>query len=584
MFASPNPPDLFRRPALVKPQSVSQPSVPAPHVTLGINYLGGPGHDSAAALAVDGRIVYAIAEERLTRKKQDASFPIEAIKACLDYGKVSIEELDEVVFGWPPLAEHFAASFKMAARGELDESLGINALNYVRSKVTRSAEGLLAEHGLRPRKVRFLDHHLAHAYSVVPYLEAERSLIFVVDGRGISECTTVYLKTGTAVEQVKRIDYPNSLGLFYAEMTSMCGFRKNADEWKVMGLAPFGKTRFDLDHLISAEGGDYKVNYKALRNVTELTLDGTKIRRPDNDEVAIDDADLRDLARSAQDAYEWTILQFMSYYVDLYGCKSIGMAGGVGLNCKANGFVMRELKLDEFFIQPAATDDGTAVGAALYPFAEAGTLVRERFDPYLGNEYTDEEIEAVLRKYKLNYTKPDNVAAAAARSLHEGKIVGWFQGRDEYGPRALGNRSILSNPTLPDMKDRVNEVVKYREGWRPFAPSMLESEATQWLGNISSSPYMILTDIATPEAAEKIPAVVHVDQTLRPQTVRAIDNARYFELLTEFKKLSGVGVVMNTSFNLKGEPNVSSPTDAVRTFFTSGLDVLYVGGWKVTKG
>ena len=554
-----------------------------PKVTLGINYLGGPGHDSAAALAVDGRVVYAIAEERLTRIKQDDSFPIRAIEACLDYGDIAFADLDEVVFGWPKLEAHFAASFRMAAAGKLDESLGINALNYFRSKTTRSAGKLLAEHGLRPRKVRHLDHHLAHAYSVVPYLEAERSLIFVVDGRGISECTTVYLKTGTAVEQVKRIDYPNSLGLFYAEMTSMCGFRKNADEWKVMGLAPFGKTRFDLGHLIRAEGGDYRVNHEALSNVTELTLDGVTIRRPDSDEVAIDDPDLRDLARSAQDAYEWTILNFVGYYTDLYGCKSIGMAGGVGLNCKANGYVMRELGLEEFFIQPAATDDGTAIGAALYPFAEAGTLVRERFDPYLGNAYTDEEIEAVLRKYKLSYGRCEDVAAEAAKSLHEGKIVGWFQGRDEFGPRALGNRSILSNPTRADMKDRVNEVVKYREGWRPFAPSMLASEAKQWLANIDHSPYMILTDVATDEAAERIPAVVHVDQTLRPQTVREEDNPRYFALLTEFRKLSGVGVVMNTSFNLKGEPNVSSPTDAVRAFFTSGLDVLYVGGWEVRK-
>lgn len=494
-----------------------------------------------------------------------------------------MEDVDELLFGWPPLKEHFAATAKMSLRGHLHESLAMNALNYVRSSTVRSADSLLAQHGFRPRKVRYLDHHLAHAYSVVPYLKAERSLVFVVDGRGIHECTTVYLKAGHDLEQLKRIDSPNSLGLFYAEMTSMCGFRKNADEWKVMGLAPFGENRFDLSHLLSSLGGDYAVNYEVLANVEALTLGGETIARPHNDELAINSAAHRDLARSAQDTYERVALDFIGHFVREHGVTSVGMAGGVGLNCKANGSVMRELGLEEFFIQPAAMDDGTAIGAALYPFAEDGSLVRERFDPYLGNEYDDGEIEAVLNKYKLPYTRCDDVAKEAAAELHEGKILGWFQGRDEFGPRALGNRSILSNPTRADMKDKVNEVVKYREGWRPFAPSMLATEADRFLANLDVSPYMILTDIATEEAAEKVPAVVHVDQTMRPQTVGPEGNPRYHKLISEFKKLSGVGVVMNTSFNLKGEPNVSHPTDAVRTFFTSGLDVLYVGNFRVTK-
>jgi len=241
------------------------------------------------------------------------------------------------------------------------------------------------------------------------------------------------------------------------------------------------------------------------------------------------------------------------------------------------------LKLSEIFIQPAATDDGTAIGAALYPFFQNKTIKHEDFYPYLGDEYSNEEIEKVLKKYKLKYEFKENVEADAAMELSKGNILGWFQGRDEFGPRALGNRSILSDPRDPNMKDKVNDIVKYRENWRPFAPSMLAEKAGEVLKHISLSPYMILTDYVSDAYEKKIPAVVHVDKTLRPQTVDKKMNPRYWNLISEFEKITGVPVVVNTSFNLKGEPNVSSPTDAVRTFFTSGLNLLYVGNYKVYK-
>lgn len=552
-------------------------------ITVGINYLGGPGHDSAAAIAVDGQLKFAIAEERLSRKKQDAAFPIQAIQACLQHVNCTIEEVDEMVFGWPELKQHFANSIALSLKGALQESIPVHALNYYRSLTTRNVRTFIDSYKLKPKSMGHIDHHLAHAYSVVPYLSADESLIFVVDGRGIKESTTVYLKKGMQLEQLKRISFPNSLGLYYAEMTSMCGFRKYSDEWKVMGLAPFGKRSFDLTHLISSDKGDHKVNHKTLLNVEELTLNGKTIVRPDSDEVAIHDTDLKDLAHSAQYHYERTILNFIKYYTDTYRLKSIGMAGGVGLNCKANGLIMRELALDEFFIQPAATDDGTAIGAALYPFVKTNNLKKETFFPYLGNEYSDAEIKEVLEKYHLAYTYMEEVEADAAKEISEKKIIGWFQGRDEFGPRALGNRSILSDPRTAEMKDKVNEVVKYREGWRPFAPSLLEEEATHVLKNLKTSPYMILTDYANEDYEDKIPAVIHVDGTMRPQTVSKEMNPRYWKLINEFKKLTGVPVLMNTSFNLKGEPNVSHPTDAVRTFFTSGLDILYLGNYKVSK-
>jgi carbamoyltransferase len=552
-------------------------------VTIGVNYLGGPGHDSAVALAEDGKILYAIAEERLSRIKHDAGFPKKAIDACLNYKGINIQEVDELIFGWPELKKHFAVNFKLTLKRQLKENLTVNALHYYRSLTTRNVKRFLEAYGLRPRKISHIDHHQAHALSVLPYLKNNKSLVFVIDGRGIKESTTIYLKNDMALNMIKRINFPNSLGLFYAEITSLCGFRKYTDEWKVMGLAPYGKKSFDLTHLIYSSNGVHHIDYKQLINANKLALNGKTIFKPDTEEEAFYNTDLKDLAFSAQYFYEQVLLDIVEYYSNLYGIKSIGLAGGVGLNCKANGYILRKLHLDEFFIQPASTDDGTALGAALYPFYMKNKIKKCNFNPFLGNSYRNQDIKNVLDKYHLRYLFIEEIELDAAYELANENIIGWFQGKDEFGPRALGNRSILSDPRNSKMKDRVNEIVKYRECWRPFAPSLLKEYASEVLSNIKSSPYMILTDYVNENYADKIPAVVHVDKTLRPQTVDKELNPRYWKLINEFYKITGVPVVMNTSFNLKGEPNVSSPTDAIRTFFTSGLDILYMGNYKVMK-
>lgn len=551
--------------------------------TLGITYLGQPGHDSAAAIAIDGKVVYAIAEERLTRIKQDSNFPIQAIRACLNHVNIQIEEVDELVFGWPELKKHYLQNIRLNLKGDLKESLPKQILNYYRSITTLNVKNFLNHHQLFPKKITHLDHHLAHALSVMAYMKSENALIFVVDGRGIKESTTIYLKKGKNLKMIKRINFPNSLGVYYAEMTSLCGFKKYGDEWKVMGLAPYGNEIYLLDDYIKVKKGSHQVNHKKLLNTDKIELSNRVIQKRKSDINSINDEEVKNLALSAQHYYEEIILKLISYYSELYKIKAIGLAGGVGLNCKANGFVQRELKLKEFFIQPAATDDGTALGAALYPFYKKGDIHTMLFDPYLGNSYSDQEIEAVLKKYKLNYEKVQNVEKNAAQELANGKIIGWFQGRDEFGPRALGNRSILSDPRDEKMRDRVNEIVKYRESWRPFAPSILAEKTKDVLANIDYSPYMILTDSVTNEYENKIPAVVHVDKTLRPQTVHKDLNKRYWTLINEFFKITGIPVLVNTSFNLKGEPNVSHPSDAIKTFFTSGLDLLYLGNYKVYK-
>ena len=550
--------------------------------TIGINFSG--GHDSSAAVAVDGKIVFAIAEERITRQKQDAAFPINAINACLDFVGKKASEIDSFAVGWPPASASWWTDMGQVIKGDLKDSFSSTVLGYLRAKTVRNTARAFEKHGLCPAsKVVHMEHHMAHALSVSPYLTAEKSLIFVLDGRGSRETTSVYLKTGDALKLVHRVNLPHSLGYFYGEMTTFCGFKKNSDEWKVMGLAPYGENKYKLDHLLAFEGKDYKIA-KGLLDTPTLRLNGEVVARRTSEGDPINDDVVKDLARSAQDRYEKFLESFVGFFMEKYGTSSIGLAGGVGLNCKANGYLTQKLDISEFFIQPASSDDGVAIGAALLPFYEKGTLKRDVFYPYLGLEYDDAEIISAIKKYKLPHSIPENTGRDAAQELANGRLVGWYQGRDEFGPRALGNRSILSDPRDPLMKDKVNDVVKYRENWRPFAPSMLEEHAGEILRTIKSSPYMILTDYVSDAWAEKIPAVVHVDKTLRPQTVNKEMNPAYWDLINEFYKITGVPVVMNTSFNLKGEPNVSSPTDAIRTFFTSGLEVLYMGRYKVSKG
>lgn len=549
--------------------------------TIGVNFSS--GHDSSAAVAVDGKVVFAIAEERITRQKQDARFPVHAINACLDFVGKKPSEIDEYVVDWPELSGTWLRNIWLILKGDIRYSLFSAVVEYFRSLKVRNTARFFERNGFCPAsKVVHIDHHLAHALSVSPYLKAEKSLVFVLDGSGPRETTSVYLKTGDRLELVHRVNLPHSLGYFYGDITAFCGFKKNSDEWKVMGLASYGESKYNLDHLLSFNGKDYRVS-KDMLGISELVLNGETVKKRTNEDDVINDTVIKDLARSTQDHFERFLVGFVDYFMKKYGVNSIGLAGGVGLNCKANGFLTQKLDIAEFFIQPAATDDGAAIGAALFPFYEKGTLKRDVFYPYLGLEYDESEILSAIKKYKLPFSVPENTARDAAQELANGRLLGWYQGRDEFGPRALGNRSIVSDPRDPEMKNRVNEVVKYRENWRPFAPSMLEEHAPEILKHIKHSPYMILTDYVSDAWAEKIPAVVHVDGTLRPQTVNKEMNPAYWNLINEFYKITGVPVVMNTSFNLKGEPNVSSPTDAIRTFFTSGLEVLYMGKYKVSK-
>ena len=402
----------------------------------------------------------------------------------------------------------------------------------------------------------------------------------VIDGRGAWEATSIWHGKGGALRLVEMIRWPNSIGLFYAQFTWWLGFERFQDEWKVMGLAPYGKPGIDLSDFISVSDGHYSVNARLLLDDLSRI---EKVLGPgrEPDEPLLDRH--RDVAWAVQDACERAELAIIKRAISLTGSRNVCLAGGVALNSKANGLILSERLVDRIFIQPAATDDGVAIGAALAAPVAAGYRCGEMTKAYLGPQSAPEEIEAALRTYKLDYTRLDDPAETAADLLATGKLIGWYQGREEFGPRALGNRSILADPRDVRNRDRVNNAVKFREEWRPFAPSVLEEAGASLFESYHTTPFMTLTFQVKPEKKAAIAAAVHVDGSARVQSVRREQNERYYDLIKAFAAKTGVPAVLNTSFNLKGEPIVTSPFDAVRTFYTSGLDVLLLDRYLIAK-
>jgi carbamoyltransferase len=434
-------------------------------------------------------------------------------------------------------------------------------------------------------QMRFVDHHLAHAISAYAYSGFDTAAVVVMDGRGAWEASSIWYGHDGHLDHVLTIPWPNSLGLFYAQFTQYLGFVPNSDEWKVMGLAPYGKPGVNLNEFISLDHESYRVNAPLL---LERSNGGSAIAKrlgPERTPESEIDEYFKNVAFAVQDACEVAMLALVKLATQRTKCRNVCLAGGVALNSKANGKIQTSGMVDRIFIQPAASDDGAALGAVLAPYMDnRGRLPMNPLrHAYLGPEFSDTEIEKVLRTYKLRATKLDNVIPTTAELLAAGKIIGWFQGRMEFGPRALGDRSILADPRDPEMNAKVNNAVKFREWWRPFAPSMLKEVAGEYLEHACDSPFMILTNPVRPEKRSIIPSVTHVDGSARPQTVERDINPLYWNLINEFGKRTGVPVVMNTSFNLRGEAIVNTPTDAVRTFFSSGMDALVIGSYMVEK-
>ena len=552
-------------------------------LTLGINY---GSHDSAAAVARDGEIMFATAEERLSRKKHDSGFPLHAIRACLAHAGAELADFDEVAFGWQQFAAARSADLRDYLTGVhpmgLRSALRAQSVGRI-EEYQRDGERLFRRHFGSPRNgFKRIDHHYAHALSAYPVSGFDEATVVVIDGRGAWEATSIWYGKGGQLKLIEMVRWPNSIGLFYAQFTAWLGFERFQDEWKVMGLAPYGGPGVDLGSFIGVSNGKYSVNSRLLLNRPDLSGIEKGLgpaRKPDE---PLSDRH-RDVAWAVQDACERAELAVISRAISLTGSRNLCLAGGVALNSKANGLILSQKLVDRIFIQPAATDDGVAIGAALAAPVAAGFRCGEMTKAYLGSQSKPEEIEAALRTYKLSYQRLDNPAEQAAELLANGQLIGWYQGREEFGPRALGNRSILADPRDARNRDRVNNAVKFREDWRPFAPSVLEEAGTSLFENYHTTPFMTLTFQVKPEKKAAIAAAVHVDGSARVQSVTRDQNERYYDLIKSFAAKTDVPAVLNTSFNLKGEPIVNSPFDAIRTFYTSGLDALILDRYLITK-
>jgi carbamoyltransferase len=551
-------------------------------------------HDSAACLIQDGRIVACAQEERFTRNKHDFSFPINAINYCLKEGKIAAQDLDFVGFYEKPFLKFERILYSYLANFPFSYKAFSKALPFwLKEKIW------IPHHIKRTlgydKDVLMIEHHLSHAASsflVSPFQEAA---ILTIDGVGEWAVATYGIGRQNQIELLKEQRFPHSLGLLYNAFTYYLGFEVNSDEYKVMGLAPYGKpTYVDLifKELVGLkEDGSFQLNMKYFPYDHALSMINQKFFSlfqlfPRLPSEPIEQKHM-DIAASVQKATEEIMLKMARHLHRESSSPNLCLAGGVALNCVANGRILRESGFRKLFIQPASGDAGGAVGVAAYVYC---TLLNNPRNfvwehAFWGPEFSDPEIEQFLKERNLPYQKASQakLIASAARLLTQGKVIGWFQGRMEFGPRALGNRSILADPRNPEMKDIVNKKIKFREEFRPFAPAILEERVSDYFEIDCPSPYMLLVAQVRPEKKGKIPAVTHVEGSARIQTVNQTQSSLFYSVLQEFERLTGCPVLLNTSFNLKGEPIVCTPQDAYFTFIRSGLDYLIMGSFILDK-
>ena len=582
-------------------------------------------HDSAAVIIIDGEIIAAAQEERFTRKKHDSSYPTNAINYCLSEAQLLFEQLDHIAFYDKPflkferLLETYVAfapkgwqQFRIAMPIWLSEKL------FLKNMITKEIRKVYPE--FDSETLLFGEHHLSHAASAFYASPFEDAIVLTLDGVGEWATTTVAIGKGNELNIVKEIHFPHSLGLLYSAFTYYTGFRVNSGEYKVMGLAPYGEPKYKkliLNNLIDLkEDGSFRLDQSYFNYATGLTmvnqkfidLFGEPIRVPDTDKLT---QFHMDIASSVQAVTEEVVLTITRSLAKEYNIDNLCMAGGVALNCVANGKILREKAFKEIWIQPASGDAGGALGVALAVWHKELNNPR-KVNPddamkgsYLGPIYDQDVIEKILADLgaKFEIVKEDEMIEQAAQALTDGKALGWFQGRMEFGPRALGCRSILGDPRSENMQKNLNLRVKYRESFRPFAPSVLREDMSDWFEGDYDSPYMLLVDnvkkdkrIAMSKEEEalfgidklnikrsNIPAVTHVDYSARIQTVHRRTNPKYHALITKFKEKTGCSLLVNTSFNVRGEPIVCSPEDAFKCFMGNDLELLIIGNCILRK-
>lgn len=572
-------------------------------------------HDSAACLVSDGQIVAAAQEERFTRRKHDESFPENAVQYCLRFGGITPQDVDHVVFYDKPLL-----TFERLLETYIDNApRGFRS--FIRAMPVWLTDKLWTRETLARRTgfegdILFTEHHQSHAASAFFPSPFERAAILTMDGVGEWATSSYGVGRGHEIDLIAEMRFPHSIGLLYSAFTYFAGFKVNSGEYKLMGLAPYGEPKY-VDIILSElvdlkKDGSLRLNMRYFDFATGLRMTNARFaalfggpeRQP---ESAITEREM-DLARSVQEVTEMAMLRMANHVHQETGERDLCLAGGVALNCVGNGRILRETPFENIWIQPAAGDAGGAVGAALsvwYEYLANRRAVKgsdAMSGAYLGPGFSSDEIRLELDRLGAVYLEvgDDELIDVAARYLAEQKIVGWFQGRMEFGPRALGNRSILGDPHDAEMQSRMNLKIKYRESFRPFAPAVTLESCPEYFELDRDSPYMLLVApiarrqrIAADEnvsgldklkvVRSRLPAITHVDHSARIQTVTRESNARFFDLITRFGEITGDAVLINTSFNVRGEPIVATPEDAYRCFMRTGMDHLVIGNFVLDK-
>jgi len=566
----------------------------------------GFSYNPACALVIDGKIVSFIEEERLINfKGAHFMFPGASVKWCLDQSKLTLNDIDYIAWGWNNLSyrfkipffylkKYFKYSLFRSGKGNINNVISLinnNQPSFIKQKIKDELRRVGLSGPLPP--IEFIDHHEAHVASTYCLSGFNKASIVVIDGSGETLCTSIWRAENNEYKLFSSYEIPNSLGWFYAGLTDYLGFIPYRDEGKIMGLAPYGEysSEFDekLDKIINISSNNYFIdpsylllgNHESGKHYSDklVSLLGSPryYGEPLNKRTM-------DLAFAVQNKLEKAIINIIKTATDNGNIRNICIAGGVGLNCKMNGVIRESSFVDKIFVQPASNDAGVALGAAIVLSNQLSEWNNYKLkSTFLGPSFSDDFIKNQLDICGANYSIPNDISHNIAQAISEGKIIGHFNGSMEFGSRALGNRSILANPSDPKMKNKVNEQVKYREPWRPFCPSLIAESMNDYLDDADDAEFMIVAYQAKKGVKNLLPSVVHVDNSVRPQTVEKDVNPRYWNIMNELKSLTGHPVVLNTSFNLRGRPIISNPMDAISCFFSNGLDVLVLNNYWIEK-
>jgi len=551
-------------------------------------------HDAAAAIVIDGELLAASNEERFSRKKHDPEIPIGAVKYCLNRAGIDINDLDYIVFYDKPFLKfdriitgYMSTPFVSYRPFILAIPLWLRKKLWSEYKISKELE--------YDGEMLFLPHHLSHAAGTFYSSPFDKAAILTIDGVGEWANASLGIGNNNSVKLINEMHYPHSVGLLYSAITYYLGFRVNSAEYKIMGLAPYGEPKYvemiESNLVTIHDDGSIHLNMKYFNFHYGMTMTGKKIEKLLGQPRRTPETDLasfhNDVAASIQKVTEKIVLRMARHVKKETGMDNLCMAGGVALNCTANGLLLREKLFNNIYIQPASGDAGGAVGAALYAHHKlTGDNKRKQSFFDLGPVYSNDEIKSFLEKHSIPYKTGDTneLSKLAAQNIADGKIVGVYQGAAEFGPRALGFRSIVADPRDNQMKEKINAAVKYREKFRPFAPAVMIEHAQDYFEcNSDEYPFMLFNFKVHREKREFIPAVTHVDNSSRIQTVSKNDNPIFHNIITEFKNITGIAVVLNTSFNLRGHPIVNTPEDAFATFCSGGIDILLLDSYIIDK-